>query len=91
MVPACLPPRDVTRPQLPPPPDACDTHAVVFGPAARFPYAEARSHTPTDAPLEKYRMLDTTCSNCFNNGRRTWRPSTASSFTNPATLYGFPN
>jgi predicted TIM-barrel fold metal-dependent hydrolase len=32
----------------------------VFGPADRFPYAEDRSYTPPDAPLEKYlTMLDT--------------------------------
>jgi predicted TIM-barrel fold metal-dependent hydrolase len=32
----------------------------VFGPAARFSYAETRSYTPPDAPLEKYlHMLDT--------------------------------
>jgi predicted TIM-barrel fold metal-dependent hydrolase len=35
MIPACLPPRDVSRPKVPPPPDACDTHAHVFGPAQR--------------------------------------------------------
>jgi predicted TIM-barrel fold metal-dependent hydrolase len=59
-IPACLPPRDVSRPRLPPPPDACDTHAHVFGPAARFPYTDDRSYTPPDAPLEKYLgMLDT--------------------------------
>jgi predicted TIM-barrel fold metal-dependent hydrolase len=59
MIPACLPPRDVTRPQVPPPSDACDTHAHVFGPAERFPYADDRSYTPPDAPLEKYLgMLD---------------------------------
>jgi predicted TIM-barrel fold metal-dependent hydrolase len=59
MISACLPPREVTRPKLPPPADACDTHAHVFGPAARFPYAEDRSYTPPDAPLEKYLgMLD---------------------------------
>ena len=33
---------------------ACDCHAHVFGPAARFPYAEPRSYTPEDAPLEAY-------------------------------------
>src|SRR3979411_3384868 len=60
MIPACLPPRDVSRPIVPPPPNACDTHAHVFGPAARFPYAADRSYTPPDAPLEKYlAMLDT--------------------------------
>jgi predicted TIM-barrel fold metal-dependent hydrolase len=59
MIPACLPPRDVSRPQVPPPSDACDTHAHVFGPANRFRYADDRSYTPPDAPLEKYlAMLD---------------------------------
>src|ERR1700716_4449766 len=60
MIPACRPPLDPTRPKVPPPPDACDTHAHVFGPAARFAYADDRSYTPPDAPLEKYlAMLDT--------------------------------
>ena len=59
MIPACLPPLEPTQPKLPPPPNACDTHAHVFGPAARFPYADDRSYTPPDAPLEKYLgMLD---------------------------------
>jgi Amidohydrolase len=60
VIPRCLPPREPTRPNTPPPPLACDTHAHVFGPAAQFPYADDRSYTPPDAPLEKYlRMLDT--------------------------------
>ena len=60
MIPACPPPREPTRPKMPPPPRACDTHAHVFGPAAQFPYADDRSYTPPDAPLEKYlAMLDT--------------------------------
>jgi len=58
--PPCPPPRPVTRPKVPPPPNACDTHAHVFGPADRFPYAGDRSYTPPDAPLAKYlAMLDT--------------------------------
>jgi len=58
--PPCLPPREVTRPSVPPPSNGCDTHAHVFGPAEVFPYAEDRSYTPPDAPLEKYlAMLDT--------------------------------
>jgi predicted TIM-barrel fold metal-dependent hydrolase len=41
------------------PAGACDTHCHVFGPAAKFPYAEPRSYTPDDAPLEAYlAMLD---------------------------------
>ena len=60
MIPQCPPPREPTRPKTPPPAGACDTHAHVFGPAARFPYADDRSYTPPDAPLEKYvAMLDT--------------------------------
>lgn len=39
------------------PPGACDCHCHVFGPAARFPYAEPRSYTPDDAPLEAYLVL----------------------------------
>ncbi len=36
---------------------ACDCHCHVFGPAARFPYAEPRSYTPEDAPFEAYIAL----------------------------------
>ena len=56
-----VPPRaPPSRPRIPLPAGACDTHAHVFGPAARFPYAADRSYTPPDAPLEKYlAMLDT--------------------------------
>jgi predicted TIM-barrel fold metal-dependent hydrolase len=60
MIPTCPAPREPTRPKIPPPPGASDTHAHVFGPAARFPYASDRSYTPPDAPLAKYLgMLDT--------------------------------
>jgi predicted TIM-barrel fold metal-dependent hydrolase len=59
-IPTCPAPRDPSRPAEPPPPGACDTHAHVFGPAARFPYADDRSYTPPDAPFSAYlRMLDT--------------------------------
>jgi 2-pyrone-4,6-dicarboxylate lactonase len=50
----CPPPREPTRPLVRPPPNACDTHCHVFGPAAQFPYAGDRSYTPPDAPLAKY-------------------------------------
>ena len=39
------------------PAGAWDCHCHVFGPAARFPYAEPRSYTPEDAPLEAYLAL----------------------------------
>ena len=39
------------------PPGSWDCHCHVFGPASRFPYAEARSYTPADAPLEAYLAL----------------------------------
>jgi predicted TIM-barrel fold metal-dependent hydrolase len=59
-IPAGAAPRAPSRPKIPLPPKACDTHCHVFGPAARFPYADDRSYTPPDAPLEKYLgMLDT--------------------------------
>ena len=58
--PFCLPPREVTRSKVAPPEGACDSHAHVFGPTDRFPYAEDRSYTPPDAPLKTYLgMLDT--------------------------------
>lgn len=41
-----------SRPTLPLPPGACDSHVHVFGPAARFPFAANRSFTPVDAPKE---------------------------------------
>jgi Predicted metal-dependent hydrolase of the TIM-barrel fold len=39
------------------PQGACDCHCHVFGPATRFPYAEPRSYTPDDAPLDAYLAL----------------------------------
>jgi predicted TIM-barrel fold metal-dependent hydrolase len=59
-IPGCPGPLEPVRPKTPPPPKSCDTHAHVFGPSDRFPYAADRSYTPPDAPLEKYlAMLDT--------------------------------
>jgi 2-pyrone-4,6-dicarboxylate lactonase len=42
-----------SKPKLKLPQGACDTHVHVFGPRARFPFAEGRSYTPSDAPKEK--------------------------------------
>jgi predicted TIM-barrel fold metal-dependent hydrolase len=57
----CLPPIAATRPpKIATPAGACDTHFHIFGPVAKFPFAEKRSYTPDDAPLEALiRMLDT--------------------------------
>ena len=41
-----------SAPTLRLPPGACDAHVHVFGPSARFPFAEDRSFTPADAPRE---------------------------------------
>ena len=56
----CLGPDPDTRhPAYTAPPGACDCHAHVFGPAARYPFIAERSFTPPDAPVANYlRMLD---------------------------------
>ena len=36
---------------------ACDTHAHIFGPAARFPYVRERIYTPPDSTYDDYRHL----------------------------------
>jgi len=41
-----------TEPKLKLPRGACDTHFHVFGPQAKFPFAENRTYTPADAPKE---------------------------------------
>ena len=53
--PLCPGPDPKTRaPRHPTPAGACDTHAHVFGPAARYPYPPERSYTPPDCPLDDY-------------------------------------
>lgn len=34
------------------PPNACDSHCHVFGPASLFPYSDIRKYTPQDAPKQ---------------------------------------
>lgn len=57
----CQPPRAVIRePKLRVPSLACDCHAHILGPPARFPYVAGRSYTPPDAvPADYLRMLAT--------------------------------
>lgn len=40
-----------------PPPNACDAHCHVFGPAARFPFAPDRAYTPPDAGVDDLAAL----------------------------------
>ncbi|MHC1561627.1 amidohydrolase family protein [Actinomycetospora sp. C-140] len=42
---------DPHAPSWAPPSGACDAHCHVFGPVARFPYADDRTFTPPEAPL----------------------------------------
>ncbi len=58
MIPTCRAPDPDTRtPAYKAPPRACDAHCHVFGPADTYPYAQSRSYTPPDAPLETFRNL----------------------------------
>ncbi|MEE8445450.1 MAG: amidohydrolase family protein, partial [Alphaproteobacteria bacterium] len=51
---------DTKKPNFTAPPGACDSHCHIFGPAARFPFAEGRSYTPPDSPLEAFQKLQAT-------------------------------
>ncbi len=58
MIPTCKAPDPNTRtPRFRPPPGACDAHCHIFGPADRYPYAPERTYTPPDAPLERFKAL----------------------------------
>lgn len=56
--PGCPPPHpDPRTPSLVLPPDSCDAHCHILGPADVFPYAPDRTFTPLDAPKEQLRAL----------------------------------
>ena len=59
--PACAPPDFAPRqPRFAFPPQACDCHAHILGPASRFAYSPDRVYTPPDCLSADYRaMLDT--------------------------------
>ncbi|HUK02180.1 MAG TPA: amidohydrolase family protein [Steroidobacteraceae bacterium] len=58
MIPTCkAPDPDPRRPKYRPPPGACDAHCHIFGPGNVYPYAADRSYTPPDAPLSRFREL----------------------------------
>jgi predicted TIM-barrel fold metal-dependent hydrolase len=48
---------DTRKPGIELPPGACDSHCHIFGPGHKFPYAEGRSYTPPDAPVENFRKM----------------------------------
>ena len=45
------------KPHVELPSGAWDTHAHIFGPPEKFPFAEGRGYTPPEAPAEKYLAL----------------------------------
>ncbi|MCC6534680.1 MAG: amidohydrolase family protein [Burkholderiales bacterium] len=56
--PLCAAPDPAPRtPKLKLPPHACDCHAHICGPAARYPYWSGRVYTPPDALLSAYRHM----------------------------------
>lgn len=60
-IPVCMAPDpDTKTPKFQPPPGACDAHCHIFGPGAVYPYALDRSYTPPDAPLARFKELQTT-------------------------------
>ncbi len=48
------------KPEVVLPPDACDTHAHLFGPARRYAWSPARGYTPPDALPAAYEHLHRT-------------------------------
>lgn len=48
---------DPGRPKLAIPPDSCDCHAHIFGPADKYPFTPHRSYTPPEASVEAYRRM----------------------------------
>lgn len=60
-IPMCMAPDPNTRtPAFTPPPNACDSHCHIFGPADQYPFAPERSYTPPDSGLEKFKALQNT-------------------------------
>lgn len=60
-IPRCMAPDPDTRaPDFTPPPNACDSHCHIFGPADQYPFAPERSYTPPDSGLDKFKALQKT-------------------------------
>ena len=43
-----------------PPPNACDAHCHIFGPAHQFPYSADRTYTPPDSGIDDFQRLQGT-------------------------------
>src|ERR1700743_2193061 len=57
-IPTCkAPDPDTHQPKYRPPPGACDAHCHIFGPGDRYPYAPDRTYPPPDAPLSRFKEL----------------------------------
>jgi 2-pyrone-4,6-dicarboxylate lactonase len=57
-IPTCKAPDPNTRkPEFRPPPGACDAHCHIFGPGDCYAYAPERTYTPPDAPLSRFKEL----------------------------------
>ncbi len=58
IIPTCkAPDPDTHPPKYRPPAGACDAHCHIFGPGERYPYAPDRTYTPPDAPLSRFKEL----------------------------------
>jgi predicted TIM-barrel fold metal-dependent hydrolase len=56
--PPCAPPlRSIRRPHSMLPPNSCDSHLHILGPARKYPYAADRVYTPPDCLLADYRTV----------------------------------
>lgn len=53
-------PNPKTPSRLTLPPDTCDTHAHIFGPAAKYAWNPARGYTPPEASADAYETLHRT-------------------------------
>lgn len=51
------PRKNVSAPLFDVPKGACDCHAQIIGPAARFPFVDSRSFTPPDALVSDYQAV----------------------------------
>jgi predicted TIM-barrel fold metal-dependent hydrolase len=57
-IPVCEAPNpDPGRPKVSAPPNACDCHAHIFGPAEQYPLIPGRSYTPPQASIQAYQRM----------------------------------